>query len=86
MELIQKKIIEKDSKKYIILDVINYQEKKYAFVNKITDDEKNVTSEYYIFTSNQNDIFLLEDVELINKLLPIFQKNLEKLIQKNINI
>ncbi len=85
MELIQKNIIEKDSQKYIILDVINQGTRKYAFVNKITNDEKNVTTEYYIFTlDNNNKIILLENVKKINELLPIFQQNLEKLIQENI--
>ena len=81
-----KMIIEKDLKKYIVLDVIKYQNKEYAFVNKVTDDEKNVTKDYYIFYLNEDKkILLLENIELINILLPIFQKNLEKIIQEVIN-
>ena len=71
-----------EGEKYITLDVMNYNNINYAFVNKLTQDEE-PTKEYFIFKPKGNDdLEILTDNNLINILLPIFQKNIEKQIQE----
>lgn len=68
--------------KYITLDVINYEGINYAFVNKLTQDEE-PTQEYFIFKPKEiDDIEIVTNTNLINILLPTFQKNVEKQIQE----
>jgi hypothetical protein len=69
-------LITKDNKKYITLDVIKYNNKKYAFVNEVTE-EKETTENYFVFEANGLKTNTIIDIDLLNKLLPIFQKNLE---------
>ena len=75
-----------DDEKYITLDVLNYEGNDYAFVNKLTGDEE-PTEELYIFTvdEEEEDIIKITNTELINKLLPMFQKRLEGQINKIMN-
>lgn len=75
-----------DDEKYITLDVLEYEGVEYAFVNKLTSDEE-PTDELYIFTvdEDEEDIVKITDEELINKLLPKFQKRLEEQINKIMN-
>lgn len=71
-----------EGEKYITLDVMNYNNINYAFVNKLTHGEE-PTKEYFIFKPKGNDdLEILTDNNLINILLPIFQKNIEKQIQE----
>lgn len=71
--------------KYITLDVIEYQNKKYAFMNKL-DNEEEPTSEYYVFTpKGDDDIEVIADENLMNTLIPIFQDNLKKELEKIMN-
>lgn len=71
-------LITRPDGKYITLDVTNYEGKNYAFTNKLTDDEnEEPTEEFYVFTVINEKIEKITDENLINKLLPIFQKNLE---------
>lgn len=74
-------LITKEEGKYITLDVINYEGKDYAIVNKLTEEEE-PTEELYVFTPTKESIEKIVDEELLNKLLPIFQENLEKEIKK----
>ena len=75
-----------DDEKYITLDVLEYEGVEYAFVNKLTSDEE-PTDELYIFAvdEDEEDIVKITDEELINKLLPKFQKRLEEQINKIMN-
>lgn len=72
-------LITKDNKKFITLDVITYQNKKYAFVNEVTP-EKEPTEKYFIFEVNGLQTTPIMDIDLLNKLLPQFQKKLESIL------
>lgn len=76
-------LITKEDGKYITLDVTNYEGVDYAFANKLTDDEEEApTEELYIFTVINNKIEKVTDENIIIKLLPIFQKNIEQELKK----
>lgn len=75
-------LITRSDGKYITLDVINYEGKEYAFVNKLTEEDEDPTEELYVFTPTSEGTTKITDEELLNKLLPIFQENLEKEIKK----
>jgi hypothetical protein len=60
-------LITKGIKKYMTLDVIEYENKKYAFVNEVTNEEE-VTQNYLIFEINGLETTTIIDVELLNKL------------------
>lgn len=76
-------LITRKDGKYITLDVINYEEQNYAFVNKLTEKTEDPTNELYVFDINGKTTKKVTDTKLLEKLLPIFQKNLENEI-KNI--
>lgn len=79
MKIEKADLITKTDGKYITLDVIKYEGKEYAITNKLTNDEnENLTEEYYIFTVINNKIEKIIDNNLIEKLLPIFQNNIEQ--------
>lgn len=71
------KIIEYDNIEYVTVSIIKEKDKEYAFANKLNDNEE-PTDEYRIFTIFEGDLTIVEDNNLINKLLSIFQKEIEK--------
>ncbi|MBR3161116.1 MAG: hypothetical protein IKF19_00090 [Bacilli bacterium] len=85
MKLKPQKIIIKDNNKYIIIATTEYKGKTYAFSNKIYEEKDEVTDEYTIFTSKNNIIENVNNQELIYTLLPIFQKQIRKNVEKIIN-
>ena len=78
------KIIEYDNIEYITVSIIKEKDKKYAFANKLNDKEE-PTDEYRIFTTFEGEIIIVEDNNLINKLLSIFQKEIEKDLKEILN-
>lgn len=69
------RMIESDNKeKYVTMSVIKENGHEYAFANKFNNGEP--TEEYSIFTIIDNEITIVKDNNLINKLLPIFQKEI----------
>lgn len=78
------RIIENDNnEEYITMSVIKENDKEYAFANKFNEDEP--TDEYSIFTIVDDEITIVEDNDLINKLLPIFQEEIEKDLKEILN-
>lgn len=63
---------------YIALNVINYNNKKYVFTNKIINE--NPTNEYYVFDNTNNLLKIVENKQILDIILPIFSKNIEKMI------
>ena len=79
------RVIESDNnEEYVTMSVIKENGKEYAFANKFNDKEE-PTNEYKIFTMVDDEITVIEDNNLINKLLPIFQKEIEKDLKKILN-
>lgn len=72
--------------KYITLEVLNYEGKDYAFLNKLTDEEE-VTKEYFIFEilTNGDEVRILDDYDLRMKLIPMFEDLIKKDIEDIIN-
>ena len=69
----EKKIIEKNNEKYIVLSVTMLQDEKYAFVTKL-DESYNPTEENYILKEENNEI-----------ILKVFQENIkEKILEGGI--
>lgn len=83
MKLVPKKLFIKDNKQYIALVTTEYNGKEYAFSNRINENTEEVTEEYNIFTTDDDEIIEVNDYELTNKLLPIFQEKIENEV-KNI--
>lgn len=73
-----------DNTEYIIMSVINDNNKEYALANKF-DDKGKPTLEYRVFINDGKEITIEEDDKLINKLLPLFQKEIDKDLKEILN-
>ena len=71
------RLISNDDSKYVILSVITENNKEYAFANKLDNNTDVPTDEYCIFTINENDIDIIIDNNLINEMIPKFNKQIE---------
>ncbi len=81
MKLVPKKIFTKDNKQYITIVTTEYEGKEYAFSSRIDKETEEVTEEYNVFTTNNDEIIEVNDFDLVNKLLPIFQEKIENEIE-----
>ena len=70
-----------EKKKYIVLEMLDYENNKYAFVNMMTDAEE-ATDEFYIFEVLESGINIVVDDGLREILLIKFQKLLQVDIAK----
>ena len=77
MDIVMGDLLTVEGKKYITLETLTYENDKYAFVNKVIDEET-VSDEYYIFKIINDEIVIVTEEELQKILLPKFQKLLEK--------
>jgi len=64
-------------KKYIVLEMLNYQGIEYVFVSKVNDDDS-VTDEFYIFEIVGNGVSIVVDEDLKNVLILKFQDLLKR--------
>ena len=79
------RMIENDNnEEYITMSVIEENGHEYAFANKLNQDGE-PTEEYSIFTITNNEITIIGDNNLINRLLPIFQKEIADDLKKILN-
>lgn len=74
------RIISNEDSKYVILSVIMENNTEYAFANKLDNSTDTPTDEYCIFTVNESEINIIIDNNLINKLLPKFNKEIESVL------
>ena len=79
MDLTSGTIITLKNNKYIILETLKHNNDDYAFTNEIKNDD--TTENYYIFKLLGNEVLLITDTTLINKLLPKFQNKLSKTLE-----
>ena len=78
-------IIEDDNNiEYVVMSVIQEGSKEYAFANKF-DKNSEPTEEYRVFTLEDDELEIVEDSDLINKLLPTFQKNIVEDLKEILN-
>lgn len=73
-----------DGKKYITMQILEYNGNVYAFVNQMTINEE-PTNEYYIFKIFDDGIKIVVDESLKNILMPEFEKLLKKDIENIIS-
>lgn len=70
-----------DGEKYIILELLDYENRNYSFVNKVMVEE-DFSEEFYIFELLGNSIKIVNDDKLKNILLPKFEEMLNNDIKK----
>lgn len=66
-----------EGKKYVVMEVLSYNNENYAFVNMMTNEEE-ATDKFFIFKIIDDDnIRFVVDEEVKKVLLPKFQEMLE---------
>ena len=70
-----------EGKKYITLEVLDYEGSNYIFTNLMTDDEE-TTEDFYIFRVINNEVEMVLEEKLKNILIPKFQELLENDLKK----
>lgn len=63
-----------NGEKYIIIAVIEKNDKTYALANRLDYLGTEPTDEYSIFTENNDRVELIIDNQLVQELLPVFQQ------------
>lgn len=81
MEFTNGTIITVKNKKYIIIETMIYDNKNYIFTNEIKGEE-DLTEDYYIFQTIDNNLILITNEEQLNNLLEKFQEKLKKTIEE----
>ena len=61
--------------KYMTLEVLSYENKKYAFVNRVINEDE-ITKEYYIVEDLGGSVKAVVDDDLRKILMPKFEKML----------
>lgn len=84
MNIINGDLLTINNEKYLVLEKLDYQNKKYAFVNHVSKTEE-INQDYYIFEIIGDSIIIVENDKLKNLLIPQFEELLKKDINKIIN-
>ena len=71
-------IIRFDDKKFIILSLIEDNNKNYVFVNQVNDAEDDITEDYYLVEINNGNYTKIVDENEIQRLFPKVQEQLKK--------
>lgn len=64
--------------KYTVIDTILYEGKDYILTNKVVNDEPSET--FVAYEVVDNGIFIVEDKNILDRILPIFSNNVNKKI------
>lgn len=64
--------------KYTVIDTILYEGKDYILTNKVVNDEPSET--FVAYEVVDNGVFLVEDKNILDRILPIFSNNVNKKI------
>ena len=71
-----------DDEKYVVVAKIEYEGNYYDYLLQLTDDEEDVTDQVEIVKEEkENDEIYIDEIideELLKKLTPLFQKQLEE--------
>lgn len=76
-----------ETDKVIIMDIVEYLNETYTFVNDILPDESGFTDKYHVMKYNQERNTLIEIVDqdfLNNEILPLFSDNLQKIFDSGV--
>lgn len=71
-------------KKYITLDVYEYENSKYIFVNEL-DDEEEPKLQFKVFRCMQEGLIEEKNEEVLKQVLMIFEKNFNDKIRQYVN-
>lgn len=74
-------ILEIDGIDYVTLDVITYKDIRYMFVDRL-DENTEPVAEYSVFKIVNDNAFMIEDEMELNELLPMFSKNISKILEE----
>ena len=85
MELNKGDVINVNSNDYIVIETLNYNYEKYAFVNELNEKE-DIGDNYYIFKIENDSAIKLTDEIMIKKLLEKFENLVKEDINNIINI
>lgn len=85
MNIIKGDIIGVNNNNYIVIETLNYNYEKYAFVNELNENE-DIGENYYIFKIDNDTAIKLTDEDMINKLLEKFKDLINEDIDNIINI
>ena len=85
MELNKGDVINVNSNDYIVIETLNYNYEKYAFVNELNEKE-DIGDNYYIFKIENDFAIKLTDEIMIKKLLEKFENLVKEDINNIINI
>lgn len=64
--------------KYTVIDTILYEGKDYILTNKVINDEPSET--FIAYEVVDNGVFIVEDKNILDRILPIFSNNVNKKI------
>lgn len=64
--------------KYTVIDTILYEGKDYILTNKVKNDEPSET--FVAYEVVDNGVFIVEDKNILDRILPIFSNNVNKKI------
>lgn len=64
--------------KYTVIDTILYEGKDYILTNKVVNDEPSET--FVAYEVVENGVFIVEDKNILDRILPIFSNNVNKKI------
>lgn len=69
-----------DEDKVLVLEALLFEGGEYLYVNEILPDESDMTDKYKVLVANYADGTLEKviDVDILSKILPIFQEKLEQ--------
>ena len=62
-----------NGKRYIISSELNYENKQYLLTNALDENKKIIVKEILIFQVDNNSVIPINDVDLLNKLIPLFK-------------
>ena len=80
MDIKNDDIVRYEGDKFFVLTVFEEAGRKFAFMNKITEDEENVTDQYILLEATPNGLVGITDQALYDSLGPRVQSELEKLL------
>lgn len=78
-------IVDDNDIEYVIMSVLNDNGNEYAFANKLDVNSNEPTAEYNIFNVINGEIVIVDDNNLINRLLPMFQNDIDKELKLILN-
>lgn len=67
-------LFELDDKLYVVFEELHYEGKDYCFCNEMIND-KTFGKKFVIFQNDADGIILIDDKDLVSKILPMFQNS-----------